>query len=248
MDNALITFAIVVPVFFVAGLVKGATGMGLPTVAMGLLTLALTPLAAAALMLVPSTVTNIWQLVTGPSLFCLVRRFWAMMVAISGATLVCASLLAAGDAAFTTAALGLVLVVYAAYALYARPIHVPPRVERCLSPVVGLATGAVTGATGVFVIPAVPYLQALGLEKDDLVQALGLSFTVSTLALGAGLAARDALPTSDLGWSFVAVVPAMAGMQAGTWLRARISPERFRRWFLLCLLLLGTQMALRPWF
>jgi hypothetical protein len=29
--------------------------------------------------------------------------------------------------------------------------------------VVGLATGLVTAATGVFVIPAVPYLQALGL-------------------------------------------------------------------------------------
>jgi len=41
-------------------------------------------------------------------------------------------------------------------------------------PLIGLATGLVTGSTGVFVIPAVPYLQALDLDKEDLVQALGL--------------------------------------------------------------------------
>ncbi|MCR2730907.1 sulfite exporter TauE/SafE family protein, partial [Salmonella enterica] len=65
--------------------------------------------------------------------------------------------------------------------------------EPWLGPLCGLVTGALTGATGVFVIPAVPYLNALGLARDDLVQALGLSFTVSTLALAAGLAWHQAL-------------------------------------------------------
>jgi hypothetical protein len=43
-------------------------------------------------------------------------------------------------------------------------------------PLVGVITGAITATTGVFVMPAVPYL-AIGLEKEDLVGALGLSFT-----------------------------------------------------------------------
>ena len=58
-------------------------------------------------------------------------------------------------------------------------------------------TGIITAATGVFVIPAVPYLQAIGLEKDQLVQALGLSFTVSTLALAANIARAGALNVSN---------------------------------------------------
>ena len=57
----------------------------------------------------------------------------------------------------------------------------------------GAATGAITAATGVFVVPAVPYLQTLGLQRDALVQAMGLCFTVSTLALGAGLASQASL-------------------------------------------------------
>jgi uncharacterized membrane protein YfcA len=117
-----------------------------------------------------------------------------------------------------------------------------------LSPLVGGVTGVVTGGTGVFVIPAVPYIQALGLDKDDLVQALGLSFTVSTIALAAGLAGRGAVQVDNLVLSLLAVVPALAGMWAGQLVRERIGPTAFRRGFLVCLLLLGAEMASRPFF
>ena len=36
----------------------------------------------------------------------------------------------------------------------------------------------------------IPYLQAIGLEKNELVQALGLSFTVSTVALTVNILAE----------------------------------------------------------
>lgn len=59
---------------------------------------------------------------------------------------------------------GAALVVYALYTLLARQISVPQSVEPWLSPVVGASTGFVTGGTCVFVIPAEPYIQALGLS------------------------------------------------------------------------------------
>ncbi|MEI9914951.1 MAG: hypothetical protein WDN29_03155 [Methylovirgula sp.] len=62
----------------------------------------------------------------------------------------------------------------------------PPAHEPWIGAFMGAATGVVTGATGINVIPAVPYLQSLDLERDDLIQALGLSFTVSTMAMAAG--------------------------------------------------------------
>lgn len=238
--------ALVALVFVLAGLVKGVTGMGLPTVAMGLLGALMSPLAAAALLIAPSFVTNVWQLLAGPRFGALVRRLWPMMAGVFLATIAGGSVLAGGNARLTTAALGAALVLYAAHALLARPLRVPPRAEPWLSPLVGVATGLVTGGTGVFVIPAVPYLQALGLEKDDLVQALGLSFTISTLALAVGLGARGAIAPPDLAASALAVAPALAGMALGGAVRARLSPARFRRWFLLFLLLLGAEMLTRP--
>ena len=85
-------------------------------------------------------------------------------------------------------------------------------------------TGVITGGTGVFVVPAVPYLQGLSLKKEDLVQALGLSFTVSTIALAIGLAREHAFAVGDLGESLFAVVPALLGMWIGQRVRGRISP------------------------
>jgi len=121
---------------------------------------------------------------------------------------------------------------------------VPRTAEPVLGPITGALTGGLTAATGVFVIPAVPYLQAIGLHKDELVQALGLSFTVSTLALAVALAGIDA---------FAQPRPAvaagrrrfLAGMRLGQAVRARLRPQAFRLCFFFGLLVLGAYLALR---
>ncbi|BCH62000.1 membrane protein (plasmid) [Agrobacterium vitis] len=244
-DLSTAMLAAVLATFFAAGLVKGITGMGLPTVAMGVLGALVSPLAAASLLIIPSLVTNIWQLFAGPSFKPLLRRLWPMMLAIVAGTLLGSAWISGGDTKATTPFLGLALILYSAYTLFARQLNFPRWSERFLSPLVGGVTGTVTGATGVFVIPAVPYLQALGLSKDDLVQALGLSFTVSTVALAIGLGAYGAFEPDRLAISALAVIPALAGMWAGQRVRNRISPAAFRRGFLVCLLLLGCEMATR---
>jgi len=231
--------------FLVAGLVKGVIGLGLPAIAVGLLSLAMTPAEAAALLVVPSLATNIWQLAAGPSFSALARRLLPMMLGVCLGTWAGSGLLTGAGAAEASIALGVALLAYAGLGLTRLRLSVPPAWERPLAPAIGIATGLVTAATGVFVIPAVPYLQALGLGKDDLVQALGLSFTVSTVAMAASLAHEGAFGGTDATLSLLALVPALGGMALGQWLRGRISPEMFRRCFFLGLLALGAHLALR---
>ncbi|ARU06534.1 hypothetical protein CCO03_00180 [Comamonas serinivorans] len=231
--------------FIAAGLVKGVTGMGLPTVAMGLLGSVMGAPAAAALLLVPSAVTNLWQLFAGPALRPLLRRLGTLVLGICVGTVAGSAWLVQVDARWSSLALGTALVVYAGYSMLAPPLTVPPRWEAWLSPLVGLLTGVITGVTGVFVMPAVPYLQALRLDKEALVQALGLSFTVSTAALAAGLATHDALQPAQLTLSTLAVAPALLGMWLGQRLRHRISPRAFLVCFRVFLLLLGLSMVWR---
>lgn len=240
------TIAAIAVVFLLAGIVKGVVGLGLPTLSMGLLTLMVSPAQAATLLLAPSFVTNLWQMAVGPHFLTLLRRLWPLLGAAVIGTIAGAGSLSGGNAAVAAAALGAVLIAYAAIALWAPRLRVPKPAEPWLGPLAGLATGFVTGATGVFVVPALPYLQAIGLEKDELVQALGLSFTVSTLALGAGLALHDAFASSEILASLVALAPALAGMQLGQWIRARVEPRIFRLWFLTSLALLGGWLALAP--
>lgn len=244
-DLDITTILMVFATFTVAGIVKGVTGMGLPTVAMGVLGLFMPPVAAAGLLILPSFITNIWQLLAGPDFRAIVSRLWPMMIAIAAATLIGIRLMTSGSGVWTTSTLGLCLAAYAAYSLFARPISVPAKLEPKLSPAIGLATGLLTGGTGIFVVPAVPYIQSLGFSRDDLVQALGLSFTVSTIALAVGLASQNAFHVEHLSLSGLAILPALLGMWLGQQIRHIVSPATFRRWFLICLLLLGTELFLR---
>lgn len=235
---------LVVLTFVLAGTVKGVIGLGLPTVAMGLLGLAMSPAQAAALLIVPSTVTNLWQLAAGGHLRTLLRRLWPMQLMIFIGTLLGSAWLGIDSGAWAAHALGAALLVYALYGLCHPGLHLAPRHERWLGPLCGVVTGIITAATGVFVIPAVPYLQALGLHREQMVQALGLSFTVSTLALAVGLAGQGALGGEALGASLVVLIPALLGMWLGQCLRQRISAVLFKRCFFIGLALLGAHLAL----
>jgi uncharacterized membrane protein YfcA len=234
---------LVLCVFMMAGVVKGVIGLGLPTVAMGLLGLTMLPTQAAALLIIPATVTNVWQLAAGGQLRALIRRLWPMLLLIFLGTGLGTLWLGMGSDQSMGRVLGGVLVLYALSGLLLPPLHVAQRFEAWLGPLCGLITGIVTSATGLFVIPAVPYLQALGLDRNQLVQALGLSFTVSTLALAAGLYWRGGLDGGEMGASVVALVPALLGMLLGQWLRQRISAVVFKQVFFVGMGLLGLHLA-----
>lgn len=235
---------LVVGIFVVAGMIKGVIGLGLPTVAMGLLGLAMLPTQAAALLVIPATVTNVWQLVAGGQLQPLIKRFWPMLLTICLGTVLGTALLGMGSGQSMGRALGGVLMLYALSGLFLPPLRISPASEPWLGPLCGLITGVITSATGVFVIPAVPYLQALDLNRNQLIQALGLSFTLSTLALAACLYWRGALGGGELGASVLALIPAMLGMMLGQWLRQRISAVMFKRVFFIGLGLLGLHLLI----
>lgn len=71
-----------------------------------------------------------------------------------------------------------------------------------------------------------------------------MSFSVSTLALAAGLYWRGNLAGAELNASLLALLPAMLGMWLGQWLRQRISALLFKRVFFIGMALLGTHLII----
>jgi len=225
--------------FLAGGLVKGAVGLGMPTVVLGVLS-AYMPLAeAAALLVIPSLVTNGWQLLAGPRLRHLLARLAPLVGGLLLGTVLAPVGMASVDTRMATLGLGLTLSVYALFGLCALRLVVRPGLERALSPAVGVVAGVVNACTGLFVMPLVPYLQSLELDKDELVQALALCFTVGALALALRLH-HDGTPVfAQAAGSAVALIAALAGMPLGRMLRARVSEQVFRTSFFVGLLALG---------
>lgn len=243
MDALLI--ALVVAAYLLAGFVKGVIGMGLPTVAMGLLAAVMSPAQAAAILIAPSLATNIWQMVAGPYLLPLIRRLGTMLIGMYVGAWFGNGILTGANARPAAIGLGVVLIAYALIGLSKVKFSVARKNEIWLGPIVGVLTGVVMAATGVFVIPALPYLQSIGFEKDELVQALGLHFTVSTVALALVLWDGGAFDVSLGTLSLFAIAPALIGMYAGQRMRARISAETFRMFLFVGLLALGGVLVAR---
>jgi uncharacterized membrane protein YfcA len=146
-------------------------------------------------------------------------------------------------ARYGTIVLGVLLVIYAIIGLSKFNFHVAPANEKWVGGIVGLITGVVSAATGVQVIPSMPFMQAIGMEKDELVQALGVFFTTATVALAFNLTSAGLLTAATALPGAVAMAGAFAGMFIGQAVRSRLQPEAFRRWFLVAMILLGIYLA-----
>jgi uncharacterized membrane protein YfcA len=229
--------------FLLAGFVKGVIGLGLPTVSMGLLAVTMQPSHALAIVIVPAIITNIWQTFVGPYLRDIVRRLWPLMVGTVIGIWLNAGMLTGPYARYGSIVLGVLLVIYAIIGLSKFSFSVARGDEKWIGGIVGLITGVVSAATGVQVIPSMPFMQAIGMEKDELVQALGVFFTVATVALAFNLTSAGLLDASTALPGAVAMAAAFTGMFIGQAVRSRMQPEVFRRWFLVAMIFLGLYLA-----
>ncbi|HEY0233967.1 MAG TPA: sulfite exporter TauE/SafE family protein [Afipia sp.] len=235
--------ALIAAVFLLAGFVKGVIGLGLPTVAIGLLATRMPPVNAIAIVILPAIVTNIWQTFVGPYLRDILRRLWPLLVGCCIGIWSGAGLLTGAYAPYGTIVLGILLIIYAAIALTRFQFHVPQKNEKWIGGVSGLLSGLIAAATGVQVIPSMPFLQAIGMERDELIQALGVFFTTATVAMAFNLTNAGLLGVAVALPGGIALITAFAGMYLGQILRARMDPETFRRWFLIAMILLGIYLA-----
>lgn len=231
--------------FLLAGAVKGVIGLGLPTVSLALLTATLGLPQAMALLLVPSFVTNLWQAVVGGNGRTILMRLWPFLVMATVTVWIGATALTRVNLSLLSALLGTLLIIYSVINLNRRRFTIAREQEPWIGPLLGSINGVLTGMTGSFVMPGVLYLQAIGLPRDMLIQAMGILFTASTIALAVALHGNDLL-TVELGsLSAAAIFPALIGMIFGQRIRKALSESLFRRIFFISLLVLGAYIIAR---
>jgi uncharacterized membrane protein YfcA len=135
------------------------------------------------------------------------------------------------------------LVLYSLLALTPWRPSVPRRVEWWTNPLIGLASGAVAGTTGVAAVPFLPYMQSLDMAQDELVQALGIMFVFITGMLGVSLALHGAYHLANTAGGIAAIAPTMLGVWLGQNARRRLRPKTFRLIFILGMLGVGVHLA-----
>jgi hypothetical protein len=229
--------------FVVAGIAKGAIGMGMPPIAIGIMTFALPLEQALAIMVLPTMVTNVWQAIYGGGFVRLMKRFWTMALA---ATIALFAVALPFDHLGSERALtwvGILLTLYSLAALTRWRPAVSRRTERWANPVIGALSGALCGFTGVAAVPFLPYMQSLEMNRHDLVQALGVMFLFLIGGLTLALVWQGAFHFDTTVSGVAALAPTMLGMWLGQKGREAASPETFRKVFVFGMLALGLNMA-----
>jgi uncharacterized membrane protein YfcA len=229
--------------FLLAGFIKGVIGLGLPTVSMGLLAVTMPPSQALAIVIAPAIVTNIWQTFVGPYLRNIIIRLWPLMLGTAFGIWLNGDMLTGPYARYGTVILGILLAIYATISLRKFTFSVAPSNEKWIGGIVGVITGVISAATGVQVVPSMPFMQSIGMEKDELVQALGVYFTVATLALAFNLTTAGLLSAATALPGVIALATSFAGMFIGQAVRTRMDPDTFRRWFLIAMIFLGIYLV-----
>lgn len=238
-------YQIAIAVFglFVAGFVKGAAGIGYSTTALPFLAFSIGIEKALPLVLIPSVSSNLFVMYDAGHFRAMLRRFWPLYLAVIPGLLIGLIGLSYVNKQTAAAVLGVVISIYVVYALAKPSMALPIALERGLKAPIGLINGVVNGLTGSQMMPIMPYMLALSLTPNELVQATNIAFTFSSFIMMAGLAKIGFLTGHMLALSALALIPAFAGVKIGTLVRRRIDAETFRKLVLVLLFGLGASLV-----
>lgn len=227
-------------VFLFAGFVKGIVAIGLPAISISLLSHIIGVREAIFITLAPALLTSLAQAVLGPSLRVIAIRLWPLLALGALAIMFAASFAVRGNTTILAMIVGSLIMVYALANLLRIRLPHPGAHEKYLTPLMGLMGGTLGGMSGMFVMPAVPYMQTLGLNREELIQAIAVWFTVAALVMLASVGARGALTPNVLAWTSIAIVTSLTGIWFGTKARGKLSERMFMQVFFVAFLLLGS--------
>ena len=226
-------------IFLFAGIIKGMVGFGFPLVALVLLTLFIGLHEALPLTILPSLITNIWQVLDGKHFYSILKRLWVYFLISISTILLTSSLLVLVNTYWLTALLGLVLLAFFLSQFARYQPEIPGKFELVLGMFLAPLNGFITGTTGVYLVPSLLYMRAIGFRHDMLIQAMGIFFTLSSFALALSLKRHNLLTFQSGITSLIVLVPAFAGMVFGRHVRKTIDADKFQLIFDSCLALLG---------
>ncbi|MBG0790676.1 MAG: sulfite exporter TauE/SafE family protein [Desulfovibrionaceae bacterium] len=219
--------ASVLATFLFAAFLKGTAGLGFATTCLGVMAAYLDLKTAIPLVIVPSLAANALVMFGAGGFVRVFRRFWPMFAAALPGLLLGLWILNGVHSDLPRAVLGASMVLYAAWGIWGGTF----RLEHAPGPAVGvgLVTGLVNGLTGSQIMPVLPYLMSLPITKDELVQAINTSFSLSSLVMLAGMGKFGLLTRDVLLLSAVGIAPVGLGIWVGGKIRRRLPEAAFRK-------------------
>lgn len=231
--------------FLLSGTIKGLAGIGLPTAAIGLLTLFFDPRTAIALVMFPMLGSNAWMMFRAGSFIRTVQRYWVFaLVLLIGVTVTTFGTKDAGDRVLQ-GVLGVVILIFVGVSWRGWMPVLPERFDKFVQLIFGAIAGFVGGLTAGWGAPVAMYLATRDVDKDEFVRAAGFLITVGSIPLAYAYAKLGFLTGPLAAVSAGMLVPTLIGFSTGEHLRKKLSLESFRNMVLIVFVFLGLNLLRR---
>ena len=235
----------VLSVFLVSSFLKGLTGLGFSTVCLGFLATFIDIKLAIPLVFLPSLSSNMMVMLQAGRFIEALKRFWPLYLsALPGLVLGILFLTHSRNEA-PKCVLGVVLLIYGVWGLKAGMLPLSSKREKQLMLPIGLTSGLVNGATGSQIMPIMPYLLSLKMDKELFVQTINCAFTINTLVMMAWLGKVGVLTMPVAYLSAVGILPVALGIWLGGAIRKRVKEELYRKIVFVMLIVLGANLAVK---
>lgn len=240
-----VEIAILVAIFLVGGMVKGALGIGFPALLIGLLTFFYEPRIAVAMILLAIMATNFRQATIGGSMWEIVKRYKYFCVFSSVGIFAVAFVGSKVPLSLLLICVGIAMSIFALSSLFSNFKKLPAKYDTLAQIAAGVGSGILGGLTAIWGPPLAIYLMSLKLDKDQFIQALGVMFSVQSVFLIAGFVASGELTGRLALIGAVLLIPTFIGMYFGEKMRKKMNTEQFTKVFLCVFLLLALNLVRR---
>ncbi|MCP3926211.1 MAG: sulfite exporter TauE/SafE family protein [Desulfobacterales bacterium] len=232
--------------FLIASFLKGLTGLGFSTLCLGFLSIFMDLKVAIPLVFLPSLSSNIMVMIEAGRFFEAFKRFWPLYLGALPGLLLGIWILGTTQNQSPKVILGTVMLIYGIWALKNKLLQLSKSKERRLMAPIGLLSGLVNGVTGSQIMPIMPYLLSVKMDRDLFVQTINSSFTFSTIIMIIGLGKLGLVTTSIISISAMGILPVAVGIFFGGQLRKRVADETYRKMVLILLVVLGCTLIIKP--
>ncbi len=236
---------IVIGAYFISAFLKGISGLGFSTICLGLLAMFLEPKLAIPLVFLPSLSSNFIVMLEVGHFFESLKRFWVLILSALPGLVIGILFLNNSGSDGPRLILGIIMLIYSLWAFRIEVMHLSERIEKVLLVPVGVISGMVNGITGSQIMPIMPFLLSLKMDRNVLLQTMNCAFSFNTLVMITGFSTIGLFTLPVMSLSIAGILPVALGVYLGGRIRRRASEALFRRMVLGLLMLMGTILIVR---
>ena len=233
---------VIIGTFFVAGVVKGFLGLGMPMISMLLLVSFMPPIVAIPLIAVPTLLVNVLQFTRSPLRREVAYRYRLMSLVLVAVIFLTALYITHYPEALLLAVIGGLMVVFSAQTLLGFQLRLGG--GKAWQVVIGGIAGVIGGLSSIFSPPVVMYLLARDVDKDEFIGATGFLFMIGSAPLVLALMFNGVMTPEIAIKAMLGFLCALPGFRLGEALRPLVSRDMFKTLIMVVFLIMGFRLLI----